>query len=74
MGLIYYGFVYAQQAEVAVCLRLGGGFVPRMMRQAQRDLGIADRARTILVDANRPQAGWGAPAWLDEQLVFPSQL
>jgi hypothetical protein len=70
MGLIYYGLVYARQARTAVCLGSGGGFVPRMMRQAQRDLAIADQARTILVDANRPSAGWGAPAWLGKDSFF----
>lgn len=57
MGLIYYGIAYILRAKLAVCLGSGGGFVPRLMRQAQRDLGIADDARTILVDANRPEAG-----------------
>lgn len=70
MGLIYYGIVYMKQAKVAVCLGSGGGFVPRMMRQAQRDLGIADRSKTILVDANRPEAGWGAPTWLEPNSFF----
>ena len=70
MGLIYYGIVYLLRAKLAVCLGSGGGFVPRLMRQAQRDLGIADDARTILVDANRPEAGWGAPAWLSPVSFF----
>lgn len=70
MGLIYYGIVYMLRAKLAVCLGSGGGFVPRLMRQAQRDLGIADDARTILVDANRPEAGWGAPAWLSPTSFF----
>lgn len=64
MGMVYYALAYVRRAEVAVCLGSGGGFVPRLMRQAQRDLGIAAQARTILVDANRPEAGWGAPEWL----------
>ncbi len=70
MGLLYYSIVYTLKAEVAVCLGSGGGFVPRMMRQAQRDLGIAESARTILVDGNNPAAGWGAPAWLDPESFF----
>ena len=60
-GLLYYTLTYAMRAEVAVCLGSGGGFVPRLMRQAQRDAGIAERSRTILVDGNVPDAGWGAP-------------
>src|SRR5262245_38832527 len=40
MGLLYYALTYSLRADVAVCLGSGGGFVPRLMRQAQRDLGI----------------------------------
>ncbi len=72
MGLIYYTIVYIKKAQTAVCLGSGGGFVPRLMRQAQRDLGIADHSRTILVDANRPEAGWSAPLWLDKDSFFRS--
>src|SRR5262245_2374565 len=74
MGLLYYALVYTFRARVAVCLGSGGGFVPRLMRQAQRDVGMADRARTILVDANRPEVGWGAPAWLPEGSLFRSEF
>jgi hypothetical protein len=70
MGVLYYALTYLQKARLAVCLGSGGGFVPRLMRQAQRDLGMADSARTILVDANRPEAGWGSPAWLDTNSFF----
>jgi hypothetical protein len=70
MGLLYYSIVYALKAEVAVCLGSGGGFVPRLMRQAQRDLGTASTARTILVDGNNPAAGWGAPTWLSNDSFF----
>ena len=70
MGLIYYSLVYIKKARIAVCLGSGGGFVPRLMRQAQRDVGIADCSRTILIDANLPEAGWGSPQWLDENSFF----
>jgi hypothetical protein len=69
-GLLYYALVYALKARVAVCLGSGGGFVPRLMRQAQRDLGIAGSSRTILVDANKPDAGWGSPSWLSPVSFF----
>src|SRR5215467_249049 len=69
MGLVYYALVYATRAQTAVCLGSGGGFVPRLMRQAQRDLNL-DGARTVLVDGNRPEAGWGAPAWLPQGSFF----
>lgn len=69
-GLLYYTIVYALKAQVAVCLGSGGGFVPRVMRQAQRDLGIAETSRTILVDGNNPGVGWGAPTWLPQDSFF----
>ncbi|HNS02250.1 MAG TPA: glycosyltransferase [Anaerolineae bacterium] len=70
MGLLYYTLTYLLRARTAVCLGSGGGFVPRLMRQAQRDLGLADASRTILVDGNLPAAGWGAPQWLAEDSFF----
>ena len=70
MGLLYYAIVYALKAQVAVCLGSGGGFVPRVMRQAQRDLGIGETSQTILVDGNHPAAGWGSPTWLDSKTHF----
>jgi hypothetical protein len=70
MGLLYYAIVYTLKAQVAVCLGSGGGFVPRVMRQAQRDLGIGETSQTILVDGNHPAAGWGAPTWLDPNSFF----
>jgi hypothetical protein len=74
LGLLYYSIVYALKAKVAVCLGSGGGFVPRVMRQAQRDLGIADSSRTILVDGNNPAAGWGAPRWLSKNSFFQTHF
>lgn len=74
MGLLYYSLVYTLKAKVAVCLGSGGGFVPRLMRQAQRDLGIGKDSRTILVDANKSEAGWGAPEWLGKDSFFRTQF
>ena len=74
IGLLYYSVVYALKAKVAVCLGSGGGFVPRLMRQAQRDLGIATESRTILVDANKPEVGWGAPEWLAGDSFFRTRF
>jgi hypothetical protein len=70
VGLLYYTLVYATRAEVAVCLGSGGGFVPRLMRQAQHDLGTAHLSRTILVDGNVREAGWGTPDWLRPDSFF----
>ena len=37
-GMIYYSLAYSLKARTCVNLGSGGGFVPRMLRQAQRDL------------------------------------
>lgn len=60
-GIIYYSLVYLLKAKLCVCLGSGGGFVPRIMRQAQRDLGISDISKTVIVDGNMPLEGWGSP-------------
>ena len=59
-GYLYYGLAAALPARVAVCIGSGGGFVPDLLAQAQRDQGMAG-ARTILVDAVLPEKGWGSP-------------
>ena len=51
-GILYYALAYSLRATTCVCLGSGGGFVPRMMRQAQRDLDLGD-SRTILIDGGR---------------------
>lgn len=73
-GVLYYGIAYATRARTCVCLGSGGGFVPRMMRQAQRDAGVTD-GRTILVDGapyvrKERKDIWGSPSWLDEDSTF----
>jgi hypothetical protein len=69
-GILYYSFAYANKAKVCVCLGSGGGFVPRLMCQAQRDLHI-ENASTFLVDGGEkvPKEKidiWGTPAWSAE--------
>jgi hypothetical protein len=73
-GMLYYSLAYATKATTCVCLGSGGGFVPRLMRQAQRDLGIPG-GRTILVDgayevSQDRKAIWGSPSWLDATSGF----
>jgi hypothetical protein len=60
-GIIYYSLASALKATVCVCLGSGGGFVPRLMRQAQRDASISN-SRTILIDANI--GSYGRPNYL----------
>jgi len=73
-GMLYYALAYSLRARVCVCLGSGGGFVPRLMRQAQRDLGI-EGGRTILVDGalevrEERRSIWGSPSWLPEDSTF----
>lgn len=68
-GLLYYTLAYMQRAKLCVCIGSGGGFVPRLMRQAQRDLDMMN-ARTVLIDANMGE--WSRPVWTDEGSFFRS--
>lgn len=60
VGMFYYALAYAAKANLCVCLGSGDGFVPRVMRQAQRDLRL-QAAKTILIDGN--MGSWGRPFW-----------
>jgi len=71
-GLLYYSFAYAFQSRTIVALGSGGGFVPRVLRQAQRDLELAlpgdgPPFRLILVDAHLPSAGWGSTFYAENE-------
>jgi hypothetical protein len=73
-GMLYYSLAYSTRARTCVCLGSGGGFVPRLMRQAQRDLGL-EGARTFLVDgapfvSEERKNIWGSPYWLEESSTF----
>ena len=75
-GLLYYALTYSTRAKTCVCLGSGGGFVPRLMRQAQRDLNI-EAGRTLLVDgapfvSSERKDIWGSPCWLDDSSTFRS--
>ena len=70
-GLIYYSLVYAHRCQRCLCIGSGGGFVPRMMKQAQRDLGFGE---THLVDANMRKVQWGTPEWLSPDSFFRSNF
>lgn len=71
LGMLYYTLTHIFKAQIAVCLGSGGGFVPRMMRQAQRDLGL-QTSRTIIVDDNSGR--WGRPLWLAEDSFFRTEF
>jgi len=59
-GAIYYALATMIRSQVSVCIGSGGGFVPRLLRQAQLDLGLSN-AQTYLIDANIPDLGFGHP-------------
>ena len=77
-GAVYYALAAMVRSQVSVCIGSGGGFVPRLLRQAQRDLSLSN-AETYLVDANLPDLGFGHPmqagGWLtpenDLQTAWP---
>ena len=73
-GMLYYSLAYSLKSKTCVCLGSGGGFVPRMMRQAQRDLKLPD-SKTYLVDGTlqvtkEKKAIWGEPCWIPEDSIF----
>jgi len=73
-GMLYYSLAYSTRARTCVCLGSGGGYVPRLMRQAQRDLNL-EGARTFLVDgapsvSQERKKVWGSPYWLKEESTF----
>ena len=73
-GILYYALAYTLVPKVCVCLGSGGGFVPRLMRQAQRDLKL-EPSRTILVDGaqkviNSRKEIWGSPYWIEKHSTF----
>ena len=69
-GLLIYSLVMFNRAKVCVCIGSGGGFIPRLMTQARRDLweqGIfegnnssewGDIGTTIIVDAANSVGGF----------------
>lgn len=72
-GILYYAIAYATGAQTCVCLGSGGGYVPRLMRQAQRDRGL-EESRTFLVDGSphvpAEKKFWGTPCWIPVDSTF----
>lgn len=67
-GVLYYALTYMFKTKLAVCLGSGAGFVPKVMRTAQRDLGMDKESRTVLIDANK--TGWGDPDYHGDPTFF----
>lgn len=78
-GAVYYALAAMVRSQVSVCIGSGGGFVPRLLHQAQEDLRLGN-AQTYLIDANLPDLGFGHPmqsgGWLtpenDLQTAWPN--
>jgi hypothetical protein len=60
-GMLYYFLTEFSGGHRCVCIGSGGGFVPSIMRQSQKENNIKG-ARTYLIDAVT-DAGYGTPAW-----------
>ena len=67
--MLYYAIAYSMKAKNILVLGSGGGFVPRVFRQAQRDAGL-ENSKTILVDGNIPVAFFGTPDYLNKTTFF----
>jgi len=67
-GMLYYALAYMIKAELCVCLGSGTGFVPKVMRQAQLDTKVD--GKTMLIDADLAEAGWGSPDYFDKETPF----
>lgn len=65
-GILYYALVHMLRARTCICLGSGGGFVPSLVKQAQRDLDID--GRTILID--NLSGKWGTSVVGDEKSRF----
>lgn len=61
MGGLYFGIPYSLRAGRCVCLGSGGGFVPRLMVEAQRALGID--VDVTLIDAGDGGTSGEVPRW-----------
>ena len=83
-GIVIYALIQQIRAKVCVCLGSGGGFIPRIMTQARRDLwnqGIftgndcerwGDIGVTYVVDACNEVGGH--VSWTDEDSFFRKQF
>jgi hypothetical protein len=75
-GLLIYSLIQFARAKVCVCIGTGGGFIPRLMTQARKDLWHqnifegnntpewGDIGTTIIVDASNGVGGF--TDWTDE--------
>lgn len=76
-SLLYFSLAYMLPAQVAVILGSGAGFVPRMIRQAQREVPDHDfikKSRCILIDADIDEKGFGKAEYYEDSSHFFREL
>jgi hypothetical protein len=70
-GMLYYSVPYSLEARRCVCLGSGGGFVPAMMAEAQRDLVALGRIAKVDVNTGLHTTHWASvcelPDWRGER-------
>lgn len=72
-SMLYFGLVYMLPAKTSVVLGSGGGYVPRMVRQAQREVpeqAFVQESRCILIDACIDEKGFGKAAYYNDEVHF----
>lgn len=72
-SLLYYALAYMLPAKIAVVLGSGSGFVPRLIRQAQRDVhdfSFFKQSRCILIDADQDVKNFGKADYHDDPNHF----
>ena len=72
-SILYFALAYLLPARTAVVLGSGAGFVPRLVRQAQREIPdekYIKQSRCVLIDADQEIAGFGKPLYHNDSDHF----
>jgi len=72
-SVLYFALAYMLPAKNSVILGSGSGFVPRLVRQAQREVfdpEFLSSSRCILIDACKNDKGFGDPDYHENPLHF----
>lgn len=76
-SLLYFSFAYMLPAKIAVVLGSGEGFVPRVLRQAQKEIEnkmFQKESLCLLIDANINDKGFGKPLYHEDPDHFHHKL
>jgi hypothetical protein len=68
-GILYFALAYLLPAQTAVVLGSGSGFVPRLIREAQRQVPEL-KSRTILIDAGEGDPSFGISDYHEDETHF----